>query len=223
MPSLAGEEVSLGRGRCERGCTVVGVGGLGRPVQAAQQVRPGGVERVVAVEIEAVDQRERYVRAVDLAHRDGSVQRDDWRRRDGEKLVVERDDLRPVGRLDRVGVGVHRIYGRLNLVRAGPVAAQAGTHDRLAFVDHRPVPSAAVLMTKEDEGTVGSESGAAPGLGQDQQGQQAGNLGLVGHERGEQPGEPDRLAAQHIAGVLPARRAVRPRVVDQVDDGQDGA
>jgi hypothetical protein len=53
------------------------------------------VERVVADEIEVIDQRERRGRPVDLANGDGSVQCDD------QELVVESDDLGPVPTIRR--------------------------------------------------------------------------------------------------------------------------
>src|SRR5258706_10031408 len=46
---------------------------------------------------------------MNLAHGDGAIQGDDRGWREGQELVVERDDLGPVGRLDRVRVGVHRV------------------------------------------------------------------------------------------------------------------
>ena len=48
---------------------------------------------MVAVEIEAVEQAERHLRAVELGDGDGPVERDDVGRREAEQLVVERDDL----------------------------------------------------------------------------------------------------------------------------------
>jgi hypothetical protein len=46
-------------------------------------------------------------------------------RRHREQLVVERDDLAPVGALGRLRVGMHGGDGGLELVRAGPIAPQA--------------------------------------------------------------------------------------------------
>lgn len=86
----------------------------------------------------------------------------------------------------------------------GLLAAQASVHDRLAFVDHRSVPSTAVLSAQENERAVRGESGISSGLGQEQQRQQAGNLNLVRHEGGEQPAKSDGLAPQ--IGAVALRR-----------------
>ena len=50
---------------------------LGDAAQPSQQLRPDGVEQVVAVERERVDQGERGLRSVDLGDGDGPVERDD--------------------------------------------------------------------------------------------------------------------------------------------------
>ena len=47
--------------------------------------------------LETVDGRQRHLRAVNLGHRDGPVEGDDRRGVDADELVVEGDDLRPVG------------------------------------------------------------------------------------------------------------------------------
>src|SRR5450756_1815093 len=75
-----------------------------------------------------------------------------------------------------------------------------------------------VLLGEQDQGAVGLCARRAAGLGQEQQRQQPGHLRLVGHERGQDPGQPDRFRAQARFG-----RAGQPGGVDEVDDGQDGA
>ena len=79
-------------------------------------------------------------------------------------------------------------------------------------VDQGPVPARAVLLAEQHERAVGVGSRRATRLGQQQQRQQAGDLRLVGHQRRQQPRQPDRLSAQ--------LRVLRAGVVDQVDDGQ---
>ena len=56
------------------------------------------------------------------------------------ELVVEGDDLRPVGGSRGGGVGVDGGDGGLDLERAGLVAAQAGPHQRVALGDELAVP-----------------------------------------------------------------------------------
>src|SRR5215211_832396 len=76
-PTTALQEVALGRvlGAGDRG--LVRQRRLGVAAEASQEIGADGVEEVVAVEVEAVDERERRVGPVDLGHRDGAVQRDD--------------------------------------------------------------------------------------------------------------------------------------------------
>ena len=100
----------------------------------------------------------------------------------------------------------------------GLVAAQAPADDRLALLDQGPIPSGAVLLAEQHEGAVGPRARRAAGLGQEQQRQQAGHLRLVGHQRRQDPCQPDRLGAETRFG-----RAGQPGVVDEVDDGQHRA
>ena len=93
------EEVPLGVGRRQGGGAFVGGRGLAVAAQPPEQIGSGGVEGVVAVQVQLVHQRERGGRAVDLADGDGAVEGDDRGRGDREQLVVEGDDLRPVGLL----------------------------------------------------------------------------------------------------------------------------
>ena len=102
------QKLALGRvfGAGDRG--VVRQGGLGVAAQAPEQVGTDRVEQVIAIEIEAVDERERRMRSVDFGHGDRAVQRDDRARRDRHELVVELQDLPPVRR----GRGRARRCGR---------------------------------------------------------------------------------------------------------------
>ena len=150
-------------------------------------------------------------------------ERDDRRRRHREQLIVERDDLAPVGGAGRRRVGVHRVDRRLDLVRPGTIAAQAVADDALALGDQRPIPRAAVLIAQPDEQTVGIDAGGAAGVDQQHQRQQAEDLLFVGQERGQHTPEPDRLGAQIVADQTLAARCRVAFVEDQVDDGQHRA
>ena len=64
----------------------------GRPRRCGpggEQVGADGVEQVVALEGEAVDEAQRRVRPVDLGHRDGAVEGHDRARGERQQLVVE--------------------------------------------------------------------------------------------------------------------------------------
>ena len=64
------------------------------------------MKRVVALEGKLVDQRERGGGPLNLSNRDRAVERHHRRGRYREQPVVEDDDLRPVGLLERRSVGV---------------------------------------------------------------------------------------------------------------------
>src|SRR5262249_57108240 len=67
--------------------------------QPAQQVGAGRMVSVISGQRvrETVDGRERHPRAVELGDRDRAVEGDDRRRVEADELVVEGDDLRPIG------------------------------------------------------------------------------------------------------------------------------
>ena len=67
--------------------------------QPAQQVGAGRMVGVIAGQrvLETVDGRQCHLRAVELGDRDGPVEGDDRRGVEADELVVEGDDLPPVG------------------------------------------------------------------------------------------------------------------------------
>ena len=93
--------------------------------------------------------------AVNLADGDGTVEGHHWRGGDREQLVVQVDDLRPVGLLDGRGIGMHGVDGRLELIGTRLVAAKAAAEDRLSFLDLGPIPLGAVLLAEQHERAVG--------------------------------------------------------------------
>ncbi len=220
-----GQVPALGRvaGLGDRG--LVGGPGLGGPAQPPEQVGADGVEQVVPAQVgrgQAVDQIEGHRRAVDLGHRDGAVECDHRAWRDREQLVVQPQDLVPVGVGSGRRVAVHRVDGRLDLVRAGLVTPQALPDDGLPLGDEHAVPACPVLVGEQHQRAVRGRPGGPPRLGQQHQREQPEHLRLVRHELGQQPPEPDRLGAQ----VGPRQRRTRTRrvalVEDQVDDGEHG-
>ena len=86
---------------------------------------------------------------------------------------------------------------RLEPVRAQPAADASGRGQRgPPAPDRRPVPAPPVLVGEQHRLAVASGAGGEPRGGELEQGEQAVDLGLVGHQPGEDPGQPDRLVGQ---------------------------
>src|SRR5258707_3520929 len=86
--------------------------------QPAQQVGAGRMVGVISGQLvlETVDGRQRHFRAVKLGDRDGPVEGDDRRGVEVDELVVEGEDLGPVGVAYVAGGGVHGVDRREDLV-----------------------------------------------------------------------------------------------------------
>ncbi len=120
-----------------------------------EEVGACGVVRLVVLEegdVEGVEGVETSGGAAHLPDGDGPVECDHRVGAHGVELVVEGDDLGPVGCGGGGGVGVDRGDGRLDLERAGLVAAQAGAHEGVSFGDERAVPLRAVRSRKHARG-----------------------------------------------------------------------
>ena len=91
----------------------------------------------------------------------------------------------------------------------------------MPLVDQRRVPRAAVLLVEGDELAVRRDAGGAAGLGEQHQRQQPGHLAVVGEQRADQAGQPDRLGGQvgtHGVGVGAGREVAL--VEDEVQHGE---
>jgi hypothetical protein len=84
--------------------------------------------------LEAVDGRQCHLRAVELADGDGPVEDDDRRGVEVDDLVVQGDDLRPVGRAPVAGGGVYGTDRGEDLVAAGSHLVHARRPTE--FTDH---------------------------------------------------------------------------------------
>src|ERR1700674_3985782 len=177
---------------------------------------------MVAIELEAVDERECRIRSLDLGDGDGAVERDDRARGDRLELVVELQDLPPVRRGRISCVGVHRVDRRLDLVWTGLVALEALPDDGLPFGEEVTVPDGAVLVSEQDQVAVRRRAGGSPRPDQQHERKQAHALRFVGHELHQETSEPDGLRAELLTDqALPRTRRVT-LVEDEIDDGQDG-
>ena len=157
-----------------------------------------------------------------VAHRDRrrAVQLDHRRRIGADEDVVERDDLRPVGRRRRRRLGVHRGDRRLQRVRTEPPQRQGALDERRSFRDLIAVPRDAILIGEQNQLAVGRRARGAARLVQQHQREQPDRLGLR-QQLDQQPSEPDRLARQIVPRQRLARRGEVALVEHQVDDVQD--
>ena len=98
-----------------------------------------------------------------LRHGDGPVQRHHGRGRVGEELVVQRDDLRPVGVGRSVGVAVDCGDRGLDLIGPGRLRRRQA-HNGLSLGDQVTVPAVAVLVAQAHERSrgVGGRLAATP-------------------------------------------------------------
>ena len=145
-----------------------------------------------------------------LGDRDGPVQLDDRRAGEAGELAVERGDLGPVARL----VGVQGRDRRLHDVGAAAAQGEGPVEHRPPLGDLAGVPERAVLVGEQHQLAV-AEARLAAGVVQQHHRQQAVHLGLVGHQLGERPPEPERLGRQLAAAAVAL-------VEDQVDDREHG-
>ena len=194
----------------------------GRPSRA-EQVGADGVEQVVAVERQAVDERERRRRPLDLGDRDRAVERDDRRRREREQLVVELHDLRASRSSAAVGASLcTALIAACSWYGPGLVAPQAPPHERLSLGDELAVPAAAVLVGEPHQIALrASCARGAARLDEQHQREQPSDLRLVGHQldaAGGRGGSPRRRGRSRTRRSPRAGRVAL--VEDQVDDGE---
>ena len=100
---------------------------------------------------------------------------------------------------------------RLERVRAGRAPKpQRALDQRQRLGDHRGVPARAVLVGHQHEPAVGVDARRPARVDEQHQRQQAGRLGLVGHQQEHDLGEPDRLGGEVVARQVRAAVAVWP-------------
>src|SRR6266540_4300694 len=113
------------------------------------------------------------------AARDRPVEPHDRRGVEAGQLVVERDDLRPVGVTDVAGVGVDGVDRGEDLVAPRRLAGGEARADQgVALGDQLAVPGAAVLLAEGDELTGRRHPRGPAGLRQQHQRQQSGGLAV---------------------------------------------
>src|SRR5919108_1090578 len=171
---------------------------VGGAAQAPQEVGADRMEQVIAVEVEVVDERQRRIRSLDLRHGDRPVESYYRARGDREELVVEREDLPPVGVGCRRRVAVDGVDRRLDLVGTRPAQSEAPPDEGLAFRDELTIPKAAVLIGKQHEVAVRRGPGGPARLDEQHEREQPHDLRLVRHELRQKTAQAARTASYAI-------------------------
>ena len=117
------------------------VGGLVVTSGPTERLGPSGVEQVVRGQVDLVEGVECDRRAELLHHRYGPVERDHGVGAQPLQLVVQGDDLGPVGGCRRRCIGVDGGDGGLDLMRPRPVAIETAPYELVAFGDESAVPT----------------------------------------------------------------------------------
>ena len=223
--ALVDQEIGFDRVRRQSDRGVVRDNGFGVATGAGEQVGARGVVGLVVGEslvVDLVEGGEAGIGTVELGDRDGAVEIDDRAGSQLGELVVERDDLCPVGRRRGGGVGVDGGDGGVDLIRAGLVASKTCPHQLMPFGDEVAVPQVAVLVGESDHRAVRVGAGGSAGVGEQHEGEQAGRFGFVGHQLDEDAAESDGLGGEVDSCQLVAGGGGVAFGEHEVDRGQDG-
>jgi hypothetical protein len=170
-------------------------GFVGAP-ESAKQIGANGVEQVVAIKAQRIDERQRGAGTLDFGDRDGAVKCDDGSRSHHDELVVERENLAPVGLCCCGRVAVHGVDRGLNLIRPRRIAREAASDERLTLSDERAIPAVTILIGEQHEVAVGRHAPRAPRVDEQHQCKQTHHFRFVGHQLVQLPSETDGLRAQ---------------------------
>ena len=167
------------------------------------QVGANGVEAVMIgdarIVVERVEQIQTVSGAVDHGGRDCVVEQDHGIVRHAPEEIVEGEDLRPVSVFGAGRFVVHSGDGGLQCVTADGTFLQRAGEQRGAFLDGGLVPERAVLLVERDDFAGGSGARGAAGIGEQHEGEQAGDLGVFGKQRVGGAGEADGFARRDRA------------------------
>ncbi len=178
--------------------------------------------REPAVGGELVEQLEAVTRSAH--HRDGDrvIQLDHRVVGDRLEQPVEGEDLRPVGRVGGRRLVVDGRDRGLQLVRADRVARERLGDQRHALGDRLPVPERPILLRERDQLAARAGPRRPPGVGEEDQREQAADLAVAGQQAAQQARQPQRLAGELAALQLGSAARGIPLVEDQVEDLQHG-
>jgi hypothetical protein len=175
------------------------------------------------VVVEGSEQGEAGSRPVDHRERHRAIERDHGSRRDPFEDLVQRQDLRPVRLVGARRFVVHRGDRGLELVGTDRRRAEGAGDERYPLLDLSRVPEIASLFGERNEGAIRVRPGSAPGIGQQHEGEQAGDLAFLWEQLVKHARQPDGLGRE----VGPLERRARARrvalVEDEVEHVQDHA
>ncbi len=138
----------------------------------------------------------------------------------GLEQAVQGEDLGPVGVGVTRGLVVQGRDSRLHLVLAYLPPPQRLGDQAYPLDDQTPVPQGPVLLGQGDQLAVGTAASGAPGVGEQHESEQAGDLGILRCGRVDAPGQADGLAGQVGAGQVGAAAAGVALVEEQVEHVQ---
>src|SRR5215468_9629284 len=198
--AAGGEVVAFGGVAGEYQGLVVGEAGLAGAVEPAQVFRAGGGQVVVAGQLrlggEGVEGCQRGGGPAGLAEGDGAVEGHDGGGPDRDQLVVEGQDLRPVGGLEAGRGGVGGGDGGHQGVAGVGAVGQRLAGEGEAFADLAVVPGVAVLVGQHEQPAAWAGAGVPAGVGEQDEGEQPGHAGVAGEQQPQHPGQVQGPALQ---------------------------
>jgi hypothetical protein len=108
----------------------------------------------------------------------------------------------------------------LQLVGAGPAVAKRSVEQPRSLLDRGRVPACPVLILHQDQIALRRCARIAAGVVQQHERDEPHGLGLVGHQRGHQLGQADRLRAELWAKQLVASGCRVALAEDEVEHGE---
>src|SRR5262249_11146762 len=179
-----GEVVAFGGVAGEHQGLVVGEAGLAGAVELAQVFRAGGGQVVVAGQLrlggEGVEGGQPGGGPAGLAEGDGAVKGHDGGGPDRGELVVEGQDLHPVGGFEAGRGGVGGGDGGHQRVAGVGAGGQRPAGGGGGFADRAVGPRVAVLVRQQNELAARAGAGVPPGVGEQDEGEQPGHAGVAG-------------------------------------------
>jgi hypothetical protein len=100
---------------------------------------------------------------------------------------------------------------------------ESAVHEGQRLVDRGAVPAGPVLVLEQDQRAAGADARGAARVLEQHQREQAGGLGLVGQQRVDDAGQPDRLLGELLADQRLARGGGVALGEDEVEHGGDRA